>query len=111
MSFERKREIIDFDLENGTYQTTYDYPSEPPSVALALALMEVTGKGVTEFDPLYDAASVDPDALDEMFRPESGEVSQNTVVEFTYHEYEIRVKDFGRIVIRTLPGKQLSASN
>ncbi|WP_135854196.1 HalOD1 output domain-containing protein [Halorussus salinus] len=111
MSFERKREIIDFDLENGTYQTTYDYPSEPPSVAVALALMEVTGRDVTDFDPLYEAASVDPDALDEMFRPKPGPRSRDTVVEFTYHEYEIQVKDFGRIVIRTLPSKQLSPSN
>ncbi|UPV76561.1 hypothetical protein M0R89_18690 (plasmid) [Halorussus limi] len=101
MSFERKREIIDFDLETGTYRTTYDYPSEPPSVAVALALMELTGRDVTDFDPLYGSATVDPDALDELFRPKPGDTSRDAVVQFTYNEYEIRVKDYGRIVIRT----------
>lgn len=103
MSFERKREILDFDPESGTYRTTYGYPSEPPSTAVALALMELTGKDASAFDPLYEAASVDPDALDDLFRPTSGDDDRDAVVVFTYHDYEIRVRDFGRIVIRSRP--------
>jgi hypothetical protein len=108
MTFERKREIIDFDLEDGTYQTTYAYPSEPPSVAVALALMEVTGEHVTDFDPMYEAASVDPDALDELFRPKSSDTDRENVVQFSYREYSVRVMEYGRIVIEAPPSKQLS---
>jgi len=99
MSFEPKREIVDADPATGTYRATYRYPSEPPSVAVPLALMEVTGGIVTDLDPLYDATSIDPDALDELFSPTTSEAEECRVT-FNYHNHEVTVKSHGRIVIQ-----------
>jgi hypothetical protein len=101
MDSERKREIIDADPKRGTYRATYAYPSEPPSIAVPLALMEVADCEVTDLDPLYATASVDPDALDEVFRPNSGGISRDCSLTFSYHDYEITVKSYGRIVVRS----------
>lgn len=103
MTPERKRQIVDADPETGTYRATYDYPSEPPSIAVALALAEVTGREVDDLDPLYDAASVDPDVLDETFRPTTNGGSRDCRLTFTYHEYAVTVRSYGRIVVRTPP--------
>ena len=100
MSFEPKREIVDADPATGTYRATYGYPSEPPSVAVPLALVEVVGGIVTDIDPMYEAVSVDPDALDELFRPPASSVGDECSVTFDYHDHEVTVKSHGRIVIR-----------
>lgn len=100
MSLDSTRQILDFDPETGEYRTTYDYPMQPPSVAVPLALMEVTGEDVTDFDPLYEARDVDPDALDDMFRPDAGSTSRGSKVTFSYHDFDVSVESYGRIVIR-----------
>jgi hypothetical protein len=100
MNFDRKREIVDADPVTGTYRATYGYPSEPPSVAVPLALVEVIGGVVTDLDPLYETASVDPDALDELFHPPTSELCDDRSVTFDYHDHEVTVKSHGRIVIR-----------
>lgn len=105
MSFEPKREIVDADPATGRYYATYGYPSEPPSVAVPLAIIEVVGGVVTDLDPLYEAVSVDPDALDELFRPPASEVHDDCSVTFNYHDHEVTVKSHGRIVIREPVGK------
>lgn len=99
MSFETTRQGVEFDPETGDYRTTYDYPSRPPSVAVPLALMEMTGDDVTTFDPMYEAEDVDPDALDELFRPTSGGVGRESQVTFSYQDFEITVESLGNIVI------------
>jgi hypothetical protein len=101
MNFDQKREIIDADPETGTYRATYAYPSDPPSIALVHALMEVTESDVTDFDPLYDVTGVDPDALDELFRPSTSDAGRDCRVTFQYYDYEISVRSHGRIVIRS----------
>ena len=100
MSPSQKREIVEYDPDTGTYRATYAYPSEPPSVAVPSALMEVTDSDVTDLDPLYDAASVDPDALDELFRPTPSGGHPDCRVTFQYHDYGISIRNYGRIVIR-----------
>lgn len=100
MSPAQKREIVEYDPDTGTYRATYSYPSEPPSVAIPFALMEVTGSDVTDLAPLYDAASVDPDALDELFRPTPDGGHPDCRVTFQYHDYTISIRNYGRIVIR-----------
>lgn len=106
MNSERKREIIDADPETGTYRATYAYPSEPPSIAVPLALREVADCEVTDLDPLYDAASVDPDALDEVFRSNGSGNTRDCRLTFTYHGYEVTVMSYGRIVVRSPAAQQ-----
>lgn len=100
MDSKSKREVVNFNPESGMYHVTYDYPTEPPSIAVPRALAELTDRGVTDLDPLYDASNVDPDALDEMFRPTARGDRRDVKVTFTYHDYEITVKHYGRIVLR-----------
>lgn len=102
MALERHREILDYDPETETYRTTYGYPSKPPSIAVPTALAELTEVTVTDFEPMYHAGNVDPDALDDMFCPSTGSGSPEASVTFTYHGYEITVKSYGRIVLREL---------
>ena len=106
MSFETKREIVDANPATGTYYATYGYPSEPPSVAVPLAIVEVIGGTVTDLDPLYEAVSLDPDALDELFHPPGNGTCDDCNVVFEYHDHEVTVKSHGRIVIREVAGEQ-----
>lgn len=101
MSHAQRRVVVEYDPETDTYRATYAYPSEPPSLAVPLALMEVTDSDVTDLDPLYDVASVDPDALDELFRPTPSRTRPDCRVTFRYHDFTVTIKNYGRIVIRT----------
>ena len=99
---ERKREIIDHDPETDTYRTTYSYPSEPPSIAVPLAIQALTGNGVTDLEPMHQVVDVDPDALDDVFRPTASGDEREADLTFTYHGYEVTVKGYGRVVLRSL---------
>lgn len=98
---ERKREIIDQDAETGTYRTTYGYPSEPPSIAVPLAIQALTGCRVTDLAPMNEAVDLDPDALDDVFRPTAGGDHREADVTFTYEGYDVTVKGYGRIVLES----------
>lgn len=101
MSLERPHELVDADPATGTYRATYHYPSQPPSTAVALALMEITDSEVTDLDPLHEAASVNVDALDDLFAPTMNGDAHEGCVTFTYNEYTVMVKSHGRIVIQS----------
>lgn len=102
MSAERTDQLLTADPETGTYRVTYAYPSRPPSSVVPLAIMEMTRRDVTELQPLYDAGGVNPDALDDLFRPTPSGLAPECRVTFDYHGYEVTVKSYGRIVIRSL---------
>lgn len=102
MALERQSEILDYDPDTETYRATYDYPSQPPSIAIPAALAELADGDVTDFEPLYSVGNVDPDALDDMFSPSTGGRSVEAAVTFTYHGYEITVKSYGRITLQSL---------
>lgn len=98
-----KQEIIAADSASGTYQTTYSYPNEPPSVAIPTAIMELIDGDVTDLDPLYTSTEVNTDALDTMFdSPLYGQ--PDTQVTFTYQGFKVTVKSGGRIVLRVVDG-------
>ncbi|NEU58084.1 HalOD1 output domain-containing protein [Halorussus sp. MSC15.2] len=93
-------QILATDPEDGTYRVTYSYPSDPPSIAVPLAIVEMTDSDVMDLRPLYEATEVDPDALDDLFRPTASGAVRECNVTFRYHGYEVTVKSYGRIVIR-----------
>ena len=95
----RTPEVVESEPETDTYRATYEYPSHPPSIAVSLGLIEATDSSVSDFDPLYDEASVDPDVLDALFRPPANGTYREVRVTFTYHDYQITVKGHGRIII------------
>lgn len=111
MSSKQKREKLGFDPETGTYRSTYNYPAEPPSVAVTLALVKATGEDVTDLDPLYDGSSLDPDALDELFRPSGEAISRECQVTFTYHDFTITVEGWGRVIVWSSEDEQEGLSN
>jgi len=94
------REILDYDAESGTLRTTYSYPSQPPSIAVPLAVGALTETPPTELAPMYDAAGVDPDSLDDLFRPTPRGVERDATVSFDYRDHCVTVKSYGRIVVR-----------
>jgi len=96
-----RTELVDVDPETGTFRATYRYPSRPPSTAVATALMQATDSQITDLDPMHESSSVDPDALDDMFRPTEGGHSSRSRVTFTYSGFHITVKSYGRIVFRS----------
>ncbi|WP_115863537.1 HalOD1 output domain-containing protein [Halorussus litoreus] len=95
-------ELVDVDPETGTFRATYRYPARPPSTAVATALMQATDSAVTDLDPMYESSSVDPDALDDLFRPTEGSPPRRNRVTFTYSDFRIIVKSYGRIVFRSV---------
>lgn len=101
MSLDRPHELVDADPATGTYRATYHYPQQPPSTAVALALMAITDSGMTDLDPLHRAASVNTDALDDLFAPTTNGAAHEGCVTFTYNDYTVMVKSHGRIVIQS----------
>ncbi|WP_435181741.1 HalOD1 output domain-containing protein [Halorussus sp. AFM4] len=93
--------ILSGDPDAGTYRVTYAYPSNPPSIAVPLAVAEATGRGVTDVPPMYEAGGVDPDSLDDLFRPTADGTAPECRAVFDYHGYEVTVKSYGRIVLRS----------
>lgn len=82
------------------YVCTYD---DSPSMALVEALEDITDADTTEFDTLHEAAGIEADALDDLFRPTiAGAPREGGRVEFVYHGYEVRIYCYGRIEIEPL---------
>ena len=100
MNADDSEQILSSDPDAGTYRVTYSYPSNPPSIAVPLAVTEMSGGDVTDLPPLYEAGSVDPDSLDDLFRPDPDGVVPECRVAFEYQGYEVTVKSYGRIVLR-----------
>lgn len=92
--------LVDDELPTDTYHATYHYPFQPPSTAVPLALMEITDSIVTNLPPMYDTASLDTDALDDLFDPTLNRNGHEGRVTFTYYDYTITVKSHGRIVLQ-----------
>lgn len=60
-----------YDAETDGYRVDYDPQSpEPVTTVVVRAVAALTDSRPTELEPLYDA--VDPDALNRLYRPESG---------------------------------------
>ena len=93
--------LIDTDPDTGTYRATYHFPSQPPSTTVTLALMEITDSSVTDLPPMHDAASLNTDALDDLFNLTSDGDCPEGCVSFTYLNYTVKVKGHGRIVIQS----------
>ena len=86
---------VEYDHETDTYRTAHDFSADVPlGTTVILAVEEVTDGG----DVLYDA--VDPDALDDIFRPRSGAPScRGGYVEFTISDHRVTVHSEGTIEI------------
>ena len=99
-------EPTETDPVTGTCWTTYRYPESPPSIAIPLALSELTGADILDFEPMYDASSVDPDALDALFCPTNNPRDHDCRLTFTYQKHRVTVETYGRIAIRKLRTSQ-----
>lgn len=93
--------LVDADPSTGRYWATYHYPSQPPSMSVALALMEITDSSVTDLPAMHDTASVNVEALDDLFDPTlNGDCCEGCLT-FTYHDYRVMVKNHGPIIIQS----------
>lgn len=90
---------VEYDSATETYRSNYDGDLFPPSTAVVLALATITGRGVEELTPLQE--SVDPDALDEIFRSRRRRSTDDTTLTFTYADHEVTVRGSGDVAIRS----------
>ena len=89
------REGHDSDTE--TYHVQFDASrAGGASHAVVTALAAVTGKGLTEIEPLYDV--VDPDALDALFQHGSGDSKSGMAVSFELDSSDVTVYSTGEVV-------------
>lgn len=74
--------------------------TEPEQLSMRVveAVADAEGVDPVELDPLY--TTVDPDAIEDVFRPQltTGSVPDPTAeIRFEYHGYEVRVTATGRV--------------
>lgn len=73
----------------------YDESDHSPTAVIIRALAEATGRDPVELSPLHNF--VEPDALDALFEHRDGETSDHAIVSFTVEEWNVFVRDDGRI--------------
>ena len=77
---------------------THFTATEPPSIAVSRSLAAIEGVEQTQLDPL--AESVEPEALDNIFREPVVGGENAIVTEFTTSGHRVTVRDDGSILIR-----------
>jgi hypothetical protein len=92
--------------EDATGQTTYTtniksaLEVEQTSVAVAVALSDISGISRDESDPLYH--SIDSDSLDGLFAFDNNCLRENISVSFEVSGYKINISSCGTLVITVL---------
>lgn len=89
---------VEYEVENGTYRTSYDPSSESPSVRLLEAVGAIRDEDPTDLDPLD--AYVDPDALDAVFEPTRFSPGSHGSLSFVYEGLLVVVHSDGEIELR-----------
>jgi len=93
-------EAVTYDPEADAYYAEHDWDGDASlSVTLVAALAEVADADPTDLDPL--CAYIDPDALDDLFRPRFG--TQRTDagrLELAFDGHRVTVYGDGEIVVR-----------
>lgn len=82
-------------------RSTEDVKPLSRAVLEAVALAEETDPAELA-EPLYDA--IDPEALDDLFRPSGQGGSSRGQVAFVYHDYVVTACSTGRVDIRPVDG-------
>ncbi|UIO98954.1 hypothetical protein Hbl1158_10450 [Halobaculum sp. CBA1158] len=85
--------VLRYATEEDAYRASFDPGLLPPSVFVPLAVGELRGDGSDSVPVLH--GSLDPSALDRLCAGE-------TVVEFTYAGYRVRLDGRGEVLIREL---------
>lgn len=78
-------------------ETQYVGGDETPIEAVATALAEVKGVGVTELPPLYDV--VDPDAITKLIEGNGDMTDAEGLLGFQFENWNVFVRSDGRIRI------------
>lgn len=88
---------------NGSHHVRHDWAeNDNISTTILLAVSDLTGRSVDELAPLSDI--VNPDALDELLRPDEAAPGREPPVSvaFEYEGYEVTVRRDGHIKIQPL---------
>ncbi|WP_224335682.1 HalOD1 output domain-containing protein [Haloprofundus halobius] len=89
---------IGYDPARECYSIEYDRTRDPPSIELIVAIATIEDRGTDEVEPLYE--TIDPDALDAIFREESEATAhRNGRLSFVFSGREVTVWAEGRIDI------------
>lgn len=95
---DRERQLS-YDPRTGTYRATVDWGrTDPVSGRVVAVVADVLGVEPSALEPLAD--SVEPDALDDLFRPrESGGRRADGLVRFRFNGRDVIVDGRGEVVV------------
>lgn len=80
------------------YVVQYDrLDDEPLSVTVASAVASVTGRDVTELEPLH--YTINTDALERLFEPRPNGLRTGGTVTFEYHDCTVTITADGEITV------------
>lgn len=90
---------VPYNPETNTYHATFDGTKIDPSIAIIETIASISETRPTNLDPLYEV--IDPTELDSIVLHQ-GTTRQrgDCSIEFTYMDYTVSVKSYGRIVVR-----------
>lgn len=94
------KSVVDYHPRTGTYHASHDMASDRELVGtVVLAVAEAAGVDPVAIDPIYE--TVDPEALNTLFRPDAdGGSHTGELVQLTIHDHTVTVYSDGTIVIR-----------
>lgn len=76
----------------------YDWETTPPSVAVVETVADATDREPEDVGPLY--GSVDPDALDALVAPDSGDGDNDVRVSFEFGGRHVTIHSSGTVTVR-----------
>lgn len=94
-------EGIHYNPQTGVYTTEFEYGTDPPSVTIIQAIAKIKGVKATELPSLREDTDIDPEVLDDLFKPTIGGESQREGhVKLPYLGWTVTIFSFGRIELR-----------
>ena len=98
VSYTESFETLDYDVDTGTYRTSFDANVDTPSLAVISAIAAVTGVAITDPDPLHRV--IDPDALDKLWHSSKATTRDSSRVSFTFTGYDVSLSRDGLLSIQ-----------
>lgn len=93
-------DAIEYDPQTNTHRIWLDWSrTEPVSTLVVAAVAKAAGVDTTDLEPLYDA--VDPEALDELFKPTGSTGRMINSLSFPYSGHLVTVHGDGKVAVRS----------
>ncbi len=98
VSYTESFDSLDYDVDTGTYRSSFDASVDTPSLVVISAIAAVTGVAITDLDPLHQV--IDPDSLDKLWHSSTLTTRDESRVSFTFTGYDVTLSRDGLLSIR-----------